>query len=425
VIVRTTGGDWDLRSSPQFPGATVPSPMDSGWYGGTFTPLTSMANLRDAIGIPVVLDAIRLVAETIAGLPCRVCMYHGADKKMLERSWQWKLLHWAPNPEQSAFDFWCDVAANVEATGNAFIQKVRSGPYPAPLDALYTIDPGIVGIRREDDTGEKVFDVYGLKGTKTYGSDTILHVRGFTPKGGDRGMSPIQLMANVTAAGVARTRFEQHFFQNNTQLGGVISTPEDLTRERAQRILEVWEASHAGPENAGRPAVLGKGATWTPYGMSLQDAQFIDGAKFTVEEVSRGFNLPLSLLNGTVGQDTEQESRRFMNFSLGNRLRRIEMALKADRDLFGVDSVKYPEFYVDDFIRPDAATKAEIRHKELQTGVLLVDEARAEKGLPPLPNGQGQIPQIVPVGGSPFGVPANGNGNGNAPDGGDGGNAND
>ena len=103
---------------------------------------------------------------------------------------------------------------------------------------------------------------------------------------------------------------------------------------------------------------------------------------------------------------TEEDSLRFINFALLPRLRRIERAFAADADLYPEDSALYPEFHLDEFLRADAGTRAEIQHKQLQTGVLLVDEARADMGLPPLPDGMGQIPQITPVGGAPNAAPA-------------------
>ncbi len=56
-------------------------------------------------------------------------------------------------------------------------------------------------------------------------------------------------------------------------------------------------------------------------------------------------------------------------------------------------------------IRGDLATEAEISIKKVQSGQWLLDEARAKEGLPPLPDGLGKIPHIIPVGASPYGVP--------------------
>jgi hypothetical protein len=119
------------------------------------------------------------------------------------------------------------------------------------------------------------------------------------------------------------------------------------------------------------------------------------------------FAMPASLLGGGDSLNVEQDTKRFLSFGLGSRLARIQSASGRDRTCFRPAGL-YPEFYTRNFIRLDAATEAEVRHKDVQSGVLLPDEARAELGLPPLPDGVGQIPQIIPVGGSPEPVPMGG-----------------
>ena len=61
----------------------------------------------------------------------------------------------------------------------------------------------------------------------------------------------------------------------------------------------------------------------------------------------------------------------------------------------------YPEFRVDDLMFADPLTRAQVQHYRVQDGTELVDEARADNGRQPLPDGAGQVPQITPVGGAP------------------------
>jgi hypothetical protein len=88
-------------------------------------------------------------------------------------------------------------------------------------------------------------------------------------------------------------------------------------------------------------------------------------------------------------------------------LRRIELALAADLDLFANTDV-YPQFTTDDLLRADALTQAQVEHYQIQDGSLLPDEARAKRGqtpLPPIPEDPsqtpGMVPQVTPVGGAP------------------------
>ena len=94
----------------------------------------------------------------------------------------------------------------------------------------------------------------------------------------------------------------------------------------------------------------------------------------------------------------EHEMTRWMKIGLIPRLTRIESAIYSDPDFFGATARDYPQFDTSRSIRGDAATEALIMHNRVQDGTVLVDEARAELGLPELPNGAGKIPVINPAG---------------------------
>jgi HK97 family phage portal protein len=164
--------------------------------------------------------------------------------------------------------------------------------------------------------------------------------------------------------------------------------------------MQLWNMYHQGTHQAGQAGLLTAGAEWVKFGVPLEDAQFVESEVHAVKDVARMFSLPPSTIGGDSQGDMEQETTRLLSFGLGPRLARVQSAFRADPDFFGSGEL-YPEFFVDDFIRVDAATKAEVRHKDVQSGVLLPDEARADKGLPPLPDGAGKVPQITPVGGAP------------------------
>jgi hypothetical protein len=97
----------------------------------------------------------------------------------------------------------------------------------------------------------------------------------------------------------------------------------------------------------------------------------------------------------------QQVRQQWLNDGFSPELARIESALKADETLAFQAATTYPAFNTQGFVRGDIATEAAIVVADVQAGILLVDEGRAIRGYPPLPNGVGQIPQIVPVGGAP------------------------
>lgn len=397
MILRTRGANREIRADVWDPDTLyIPLPSQSGtWHSSS----GEIMSVDKAAGLPAVLNAMRLIIETTGRLPLRVYSGFQAEKRTEENTWQWKLLHDKPNDERSAFDFWQDVAACIEGHGNAFIHKVKI--QPGRVERLYLVDPMKVRIRRNRD-GERVFMIHQPNGQQLeLTSSEMLHIRGITLNGGDVGLSPIQAARESMGTAVARYRTEGSLWRNNAAPPGAIELPEGkVDKQKALETIAIWKMHHGG-DNTGTPAILAGGAKWVPYGIPLKDAQYVEAHKFGVDDVARIFNIPAELLSGgALRQITEESSRRLLNFGLKARLDRITSALRCDPDLFPNGSV-YPEFYVEEFVSADALTQTQIYHALVQAGILTPDEARAELGRPPLPDGVGAIPQITPVGGSP------------------------
>jgi HK97 family phage portal protein len=396
VVIRTRGGaNVGLRMVTDAWGGTG-RPPSPGQYGSVTTASGQSITATAAAGIPAVLDAVWLIAESVASIPLRVYMGRDAEKATAESSWQWGRLHDRPNDEQSAFDFWFDIAVCIETEGDAFAFKDKLG---GVIRNLYLMDPRKVKVQRGREN-EKLFVIRNGGDQTELTPAEVLHFRGPTLKGGDTGMTPLALVREMLGSTRAGYLHEGHFLRNHAAPPVVIEHPGAVDRNKAMDLLDVWMATHSG-EGVGLPAIIGHGAALKPFGVNMRDAQFIESRKLSVEDIARAFRIPRSMLNAEDQGDVEQETTRFLSHGLNPRLNRIRSALLADPDFAFTFGVRYPEHYADDFIRVDAATRASVRHQDVQSGVLLPDEARADMGRPPLPDGLGQIPQITPVGGAP------------------------
>ena len=398
MILKTRAGNVELRSE-----WGTEHLISRPWFSSV-SAAGEVVSTDAALGLPAVLAAIRLVSETIGGLPCIVYSGQGSDRKRDESSWQWSLLHDQPNPEQSPFDFFSELASSIEATGNAFVQKAKSR---RRVEALFVLNPWMVTVGRKKGTGEKVYRVTVDGKQREFGPDEILHIRGFAPAGSDTGLSPITVCRNALGSALAQDRFHGRYYLNDARPGLVVKFPQGVTKVQADQWKDDWAADHGGAWNAHKPAVLGGGADITTIPISLEDAQFIEGQRFSVEQVARIFQVPSSLLGQVVGGGTPQssadESERFLKYSLQPRLRRIELALRSDRDLFSHDL--YCEFLADAILRSDIQTRYEAYRAARQAGWLSPNEIRNFENMPPVDGGDDI--QMTPVGGAPNpGLPA-------------------
>ena len=357
------------------------------------------------LGLSTAGAAIKLVSETIGEMPLKVYQGEKPDVEEARDSWQWFRLKEEPNEEQSAYDFWQDAAASVETDGNAFIWKaIARRPVRDEGDIqLVLIDPAQVMVKR-DDGGRRYYEIRRRGRSERVAASQILHIRGWaaTP-GADLGLSPISLHRETLGAAIGARDYQSRFYSQGTSLPGFIVVPGTPKQDDLDRFAGDWDQRHGGLMNAHRPGILGNGATWVPTGLSMRDAQYIESQRFSSEEVCRICRVTPGMLgviplNGAQSS-TDEDFNRFLQADLGPRIRRIEMALKRDPDLFPTGSDLFPEFLTAAVLRPSLQARSAAYKIFIEDGIAFRNEVRGWENLPPVPGGD-EVQQ-TPVGGAP------------------------
>ena len=89
-------------------------------------------NERTAMQTTAVYACVRILAESIAGLPLHVYVYKGQGKERVPEHPLYFLLHDAPNPEMTSFVFRETLMAHLLLWGNAYAQILRDGRERVP-----------------------------------------------------------------------------------------------------------------------------------------------------------------------------------------------------------------------------------------------------------------------------------------------------
>jgi HK97 family phage portal protein len=224
------------------------------------------------------------------------------------------------------------------------------------------------------------------------------------------------LFCSTFGAAIHRTSYEAEFYERGLGQAIAVTFPDGVNLQDARAFQEAMMQSHGGAGNQHKPRIFSGGATVQTIGISPKDAQFIEGMGFTVEEVSRIYGVPESLLGGAGGKSSgapltpEHEMTRWLRYGLSPRLRRIAAHINHHPAFFGVGARDGFAWETGHAVIGDVATEDTIAHNQIQDGRITVNEWRATKGLPPLDGGD--VPQITPVGGAPNpGGPVNPTGN--------------
>lgn len=383
-----------------------------GTAGVTVTPANGM-------GVPAMIAAVRRGAEQVAELEFGVWRGQAPMTTRVTGSWQARFFAGtAPNDQQTWFDFFSTIEESVSYRGNAFIWKNKDDR--GRVVEAFALHPDQVlplffqaGRKYLIGTYPWYVDPTGAgSGFYEVDSGTITHVRGFGSGGRWLAPSPLDRERGGLALSTALAKIGH---ENSTYAQGLskrlaISFPGASNPTKVKEWRDKFKVQQEGPANGGKTLVLTDGATATEVGMSLADAQFVESMQYSVEDVCRIVDVPPSIIWGGGSGSTaravapttpEHELQRWLRYGLGPRLSRIESSFRSDPDWFPEGSLTFPAFATEGFVRGDLETESTILVSQVQSGILLPDEARAMRGLPELPDGLGKIPQVVPVGGTP------------------------
>lgn len=401
MILATKGGDVQLRDASI--GAVLAAEGALRGQGGG-----AAVTGRSIGGLPAADLAIRIASQAVAKRK-RIDVWRGDDelRRRITGTWQARFFAGQPNERDSWFDVFEQLEASLTSRNNGYWLKLRDEQ--GRVGAVYTQHPDNVEARWNRDARQAEYRLRnGDAGdwSDWLTSEDVLHFRvGYPEPGALVSPSPVQRFRTAFAAALAKGRYEGVLYEGGVLDSVAVTFPLGVKPEQARQFRDMMKDQHGGVENRDKVRVFGDGATVSTIGLTPSDAQFIEAMNFDVEQIARIFGLVASLLGASAGAGVraaplpEHEEARWYRL-LEPRLARIEERVRADPSFFGAGARDYPMF-PPVAIRGDIATESERLVREVQAGITLVDEARAEQGKPPLPNGAGQVPQITPVGGAP------------------------
>ena len=134
----------------------------------------------------------------------------------------------------------------------------------------------------------------------------VLHVTAFS-KNGYKGIGYLERAQEIIRTAKAAQEYSESYYLNGGQPAGILRTESDLsgtvtvtdadgsqrTISKKDRMREEWAKRQSGPDNAGKVAVLDMGLDYKPLSISNKDAQFVEQAALSVEDIARVFGVPL------------------------------------------------------------------------------------------------------------------------------------
>lgn len=365
-----------------------------------------------ALQVSTVQACVSIRAEDVAKLPVHVYRKKSDGSRQIMTDHPLEIVLQHPNDYQSRFEFIEQMQVSQLLRGNAYAVILRDGR--GRVTSLIPVNPDRVWIY-EAPGGEVFYQVArrGLHETAVLASEPLmipsedmLHLRWMALDNSLYGSSRITLAREAIGLALSQQELAGRLSANSTNLGGVLSTDQKLTKEAAERIKLVWSQRKQGLKNAGDTAVLEQGLKWQPLGMTARDAELIAARGLQIQEIARLYRMPmhkLGVVERGIGSSLPDLDQDYMNNVVSSDLCRWEAKLD---QTFGLSAQGlFVEFDVTGYLRASLM----VRYGAYRTGIvgmfLTPNEARRAEGLPDHPDGDTlyQPTNVAPIGWTPTG----------------------
>jgi len=333
-----------------------------------------------ALGLSALYRAVSLISGTLGTLPMRTLRDTGDGMRQRMTSFLDNPGgQYGPTPLE-----WKETAvAYALLHGDCFMRHIYGGA--GQLMALELVHPLCVGVERDlSRPGGKLFKTYTENGEQVeYDARTMTHVPALSMDG-LRGLGLIQIAKNSLGTAIAGDRAAARMFSNGALISGMVTPDEDVEPDEVKTIKAEIESKVLGHENAGSIPVINRKLKFTPWMMTAKDAQFLESRAFGVQEVARWTGVPATLLmdpgaQSTWGTGVEIQYRGLGRFTLHPWAVRFEQRLSRL-----LPNPRFVEFDFAGLERPTPEQEIDLLIKQVEAGLLTLDEARAIRNLPPL-----------------------------------------
>lgn len=341
------------------------------WAGSNVTNESAMQLLAVAGSVQLIVNGITTMpVDAYRSLP-------GSGQEIVSKpAWLEE-----PMPGMPLGTWLTQVLSSLLLDGNAFIGLMFEG---GSLVELIPLAVHRVRVTREK--GRKVFHIDGAPSPVP-----ILHVPALMMAGSEVGYSPVEYARQSIGLGLSALEFGARFFGQGATTSGVIETPEAMNLAKAQEMARIYAKTHAGAKKAHGAGVLTGGAHWVATGVTNEQAQFLQTRQFTAAEIAgqmflvdpTDLGIPVMGTSLTYG-NLEQRNIRRLQVTFMPWIVRIEKALS---DLLA--KPRYVKFNVDEILRGDSMTRAQVAAIQISHRIKNPDEIRKIEDLPPIPDGTG------------------------------------
>lgn len=356
-------------------------------YGGGSTTLldgTSVSYREVAVRQPWVSIAVNGIARQISRLPLKVYRRNNTGGRDRDRDSQWGKVLSRPGPRRSPSNLKYSIAVGLLVDGNHVEEYHVSGGNPG-LRALewrwltpWVVDSEVVAWEYKPPQGEtRIIDV-----------GDVIHYRWETE--GALGVSPLKSLGVTLRSEAAAQQFGESNMKNGARMGMAIMfdpAVKKLDQGAREALREEIEGRYSGPENAGRPLILGGGITDVKDigAQTATEAALIDQRKLNREEVLGVYNWPPPIA-GDLEHGTFSNVAELAKIVFKIVLPPWTGLIEEETTIQAIDPAgtgdHYSEFDFNGVLQGDPTQRMQAYGMGINSGVMTLNDARDAENLP-------------------------------------------
>lgn len=352
----------------------------------------------------VVYACLTYLADAVAESPLRVYRSQADDRKEVPEHRARQIIA-NPNPFMSEAEFFALLVMCMGMQGYAIVEMVRSGG-GLPVE-LWPLRPDWLTKKNQPDSRAAASYTYRaprVDPREIPKEDLILIPYRHDDRLDSPGVSPLQIAAREVGIDSSLTDFLKVYLDAGGVPPFVIEYQDILDQVVIDQIQEAWAQKYGGSQAYGQIPILHGGYKIAQVGDSLNAMAWPDLRAITEDKICQAFRVPRELVQthstaagGSGLTTTEQEGamlslQRYGATPLRNR---IDGAFTRSflNQFTGGDPQYELQFDVSDVLTlQEDADKLHTRVRaDYTAGLIMLDEARQEIGMQPLPTKQGEV----------------------------------
>lgn len=330
--------------------------------------------IDSALGVPAFGGGVNFLAGTLAGLPLHVYRKK-ADGRERVNSPISRILHDAPNPNMSSFD-WRKYSFQQTLTGGrqfSWIERDSAGR----VKNIWPLDPSQVSVHAEG------FSKWYRFQERRYEATEILDLC-YMPKRDMLGhYGPVNLYRDAIGMAISATEYGAKAFQSGGIPPTVLQGPFSSGAAAERASADIHQTIQDMAKNSRNVLAMPEHHRLEKLGFEPEKMQLLELQRFSVEQIARILSLPpvflQDLTHGTFS-NTEQQDLHFVKHTVKRWVEQMEQELNLK--LFPRSSTTYVEFAVDGLLRGDIKTRMDAHSSAIQNGIYTPAHAASIENAP-------------------------------------------